>query len=490
MEPSLGDLRLFLISEIEGEDSLPALPVTLIKGDTHGSETDYRDNLPVNMYAVERKLLGADGYMIGYPGLTSLGTGSGIDRGGHYNEKFSDQYRVSGGQLISVAADGATVELGAISGAGQAAMPYSFNTQAVIADGRMWLYDTTAGFREITDADLGNPLDGVWVNGYYFLTDGDFIYHTLLTNESSVDPLQFATAEFMPDPSTGVGKTQDNKVMVFGRYTIEYFADVANPNFAFTRIEERAQKIGIVATHAKCESKGRWFIAGGGKMDSVSVHVLEHGSSQKISTREIDKIIGQYTEPQLSDMRMECRQEDSVTFILIHLPNETLCFNATIAGTLGASVAWSILKTDVAGNAAYRAINGVFDARAARWVYGDKRDASIGLLDNSVSTHYGLISEWILFTPFLDLETASIDEIEIETIPGFTTTTDATVAFSLTFDGVSFGMEHWMDYGDPNEHSQRFLKRRLGYVGDWVGFKFRGASTSRMAFALMTLVYS
>ena len=37
-------------------------PITLIKGDTHGSETDYRDNLPVNRIVVGRKIMGVDGY--------------------------------------------------------------------------------------------------------------------------------------------------------------------------------------------------------------------------------------------------------------------------------------------------------------------------------------------------------------------------------------------------------------------------------------------
>ena len=116
---------------------MPILPVTLIKGDSHGSEVDYRDNLPVNMYAVNREILGAQGYMIEYPGLTSFGTGSGIDRGGLYNERLSNHYRISGTKLISVSSTGVVVELGTISGTKQAAMPYSFTTQAIIVDGRM-----------------------------------------------------------------------------------------------------------------------------------------------------------------------------------------------------------------------------------------------------------------------------------------------------------------------------------------------------------------
>jgi hypothetical protein len=266
---------------------MPQAAVNLIKGDRVDPKTDYRDALPVNMYAVERDILGVSGYMLCYPGLTKVADGSGVDRGANYNDRFSEHYRISGTNLVKVNANNTTDVLGAVPGTLQGAMPYSFNTQAVIADGKMFLYDPTGGFREVTDTDLGNPIDGVWVDGYYFLTDGEFIYHTDITDESSIDPLKFATAEFMPDKSLGVAKTQDNKVIVFGRYSIEYFINQATPQFAFKRVDARAQKIGIVATHAKCELGGKWYITGGRKDESVAVHIVTLGKSQKVSTREV-----------------------------------------------------------------------------------------------------------------------------------------------------------------------------------------------------------
>lgn len=462
------------------------IPVTLIKGDKIDVETDYRDALPVNMYAVQRDILGAKGYMIEYPGISLLALGSGIDRGGVYNERFETQYRVSGTNLIDLTS-GVVTELGTIPGSEQVAMPYSFNTQCIIANGQMFLYSAAGGFVEVTDADLGDPIDCVWIDGYYFLTDGEYIYHTDIDDETSIDPLKFATAEFMPDPSLGLAKTQDNKVIVFGRYTTEYFVDVAQSNFAFQRVETRAQKIGIVATHAKCETGTSFYITGGRKEEAVGVHRLSLGASEKISTREIDKILSAYTEPELADMRMESRKENDTTFVLVHLPGEVLCFNESIAKSLGIQGAWSILKTDIAGDAPYRAINGVFDARTATWIYGDKLGANIGQLDNTINTNYGSNVEWLLYTPFIKLDGASINEIEIETIPGHSNTDDATVAISVTEDGVIYGTEWWALYGEPYNYNTRFYVRRLGAVQDWVGFKFRGASSSRMAFGLMTL---
>lgn len=463
------------------------MKVPLIKGDRVSSKKDYRDALPVNMYAVERDILGGQGYMLCYPGLTKVADGVGIDRGGFYNDRQTNLFRVSGESLIQLNTNETTTNLGTIRGASQASMPYSFNTQAVVVDGNMFLYDTTTGFREVTDSDLGNPIDCVWVDGYYFLTDGEFIYHTDITDESVIDPLKFATAEFMPDKSLGLGLTQDDKVIVFGRYSTEYFVNAGTENFAFQRVESRAQKIGIVATHAKCESGGNWYITGGRREDAVSVHILGVGGSQKVSTREIDKIIKQYTEPQLADIRMECRTEDDVSFILVHLPNETLCFNESIAKSMGKNNAWTILKTDVAGDSQYRAINGVFDARLSRWTYGDKLNGNIGKLDDSIFTHYGETVEWLLYTPFIKLEALSIDELEIETLPGFAGSDDATVAVSLTYDGETYGTEWFQLYGEPNNRSQRFILRRLGYIRDWVGFKFRGATKSRMSFAVLDI---
>lgn len=467
-------------------------PVTLIKGDKIKVETDYGDALPVNMYAVKKEILGAKGYMIEYPGLTKLVDGTGKDRGAHYNERFENQYRVSGTKLISVSAAGVVAELGTVPGEDQARLIdlYSFQTQGVIAAGRFFLYDPVGGFNEVTDPDLGSPIDGVWVNGVYFMTDGEYIFHTDVADETAIDPLKFATAEFMPDPSNGIEKTQDNKVLVFGRYSLEYFRDAANANFAYTRIESRAQKIGIVATHAKCESGGSFYITGGRRNEAVSVHIIGVGRADKVSTREIDKILKEYTEPELADMRMESRMEDDITFILIHLPNEVLCFNESVAKEIGKEYAWSILKSDVNGNDPYRAINGVLDARTSKWVYGDKQDLTIGLLDNDVCTHYDNLAEWILYTPFLKLETFSIDFVELETIPGHTITVDATLAISITYDGFSYGGEYWKEYGDPREYGRRFGVERLGYCADWIGFKFRGASRSRMAFGLAQVEYN
>lgn len=468
---------------------MPETMINLLKGDKAGIETDYRDYLPVNMSAVVRPLFGAQGYMLQQPGLTQYGTGSGIDRGGIWNERQMTLFRLSGDKLISVDSAGNKAELGTISNNDTASFGYSFNTQAVIANGKMFLYSPADGFVEVTDADLGNPIDVVWIDGYYFLTDGEFIYHTDLTDETAIDPLKFSTSAYSPDPTLAVAKTPDNKVMVFNRYSIEYFINAATENFAFQRVPTRSIRAGIVGTHAHAEMLDRHYILGGRKDEDVAVHAVGVGLVVKVSSREVDKLIGAYSESQLSTVVVEARTEDDYAFIIVHLPDETLLFNQKVAESAGIDSAWTILKTDVQGSEPWRAIHGVFDVRKGQWVYGDKQDSTLGILDDTVGTHYGEIAEWIIYTPFMDLESSSIDELDIEIIPGFTTTQDATVGVSLTYDGVTHGKERFIDYGKPSDYNNRFTLRRLGYVRNWVAIKLRGATRSRVAFSRAKIAY-
>lgn len=463
--------------------------ITFIKGDRVGSETDFRDALPVNMTGVIKKMLGADGYMVQYPGLSFHGLGVNVDRGGVWNERLIDHYRVSGDQLVSVSSGGASTPLGTISGLDTVSLPYSFNTQGVVADGRFWLYDPVGGFNEVTDPDLGDPIDCVWIDGYYFFTDGENLYHSDLADETQIDPLKFATAEFSPDPTLGVGKTTDNKAIAFNRYSIEYFSNVANPQFAFTRIPARALKTGIVGTHAKVEIKDQWYVLGGRKNEDISVHVIGTGQSQEVSTREVDKIIAEYTEDELSTSVLEKRMEADYHYLVMHLPNETLVYNVTIGEKYGPEMAWSILKSGVDTDAQWRGKHGVWDPRLARYVYGDKLGETLGILDDTVADHYGEIAEWYLYTPFMELEKLSIDEVKLETVPGFTAVDDASVFLATTYDGLFYSMEAAFDYGGPGEYGKNLRMRRLGYVDDWVSLRLRGASKSRMAFSKATIKY-
>ena len=463
--------------------------VPLIKGDKVDSNTDYKDALPVNMYAVLREILGAKGYMTNFYGISSFGTGSGIDRGGRWVSRkgFEGHYRVSGTKFISVSTSGAETILGDIPGTDQVSIAFSFNNVAVVASGSLFYYNPTDGFRQITDIDAGSPIDIVWVDGLFFLTDGETIYHSDIADENNYLTVDFDNAEFQPDSSLGLGLNEDNEVIVFGELSKENFIFTGKSEFTFVTIPRKTQKIGILGTHCRKEMGGKWYILGRREESAPSFHIVSLGNEQVISTRETDKILATYTDDELSTSTVDAFIDDNVNFVVYHLPNHTLLFNETISEAFGIGSAWVILKSDVIGETPYRGKNFVRDPRIGKWLCGDRQNSNIGELDNTICTHYGDIAEWIMFTPLIKAETLSVNQLELETIPGIAPDNDATVFFSITANGRSYGTEYTMNYGDNNDYDQRFIMHNLGYVRHWIGFKFRGASSARMSFAFLNV---
>lgn len=460
---------------------MPESQITFLKGDKISSNTDYRDALPVNMYAVDRPMFGAQGYMKQEAGLTLHGTTAGISRGGLWNERVKQHYRVEGGSLVKIDKFGNQLVLGNILGADTVSLPYSFDSQVIIANGTFHRYNDQDGLQISADPIATGVIDGVWIDGYYFCTNGEDLFHTLAADEL-VFEAGTRVAEFMPDDSIGVGKTQDDKAIVFGRYTSEYFVNTgASVGFVFQRISGRTVKAGIIGTHCKTELDGKWYILGGRKEESPTIRILSVGQTQKVASKEIDQLIGQYTEDELKTAVLESYSEDGYSFVIVHLPNETLKFNETIVSKVGVDAAWSIIRTGT-GDQPWRGKHGVNDPRLSVWIFGDKYAGQLGILDSSVATQYGEIAEWLLHTPFLYLNKQSLRQFEVEVLPGHTVFDDAVVSVALTFDGVFTGNEWFEMYGEASDYNKRFIIRRLGRAHDWVGITLRGASRSRMAF--------
>ena len=460
-------------------DSIP-----FIKGDKVDNNTDYRDALSVNYYAVLRKIYDEEGYMLNYYGLSHFADGQGISRGKIWvaRESFSGQYRVSGQKLIKVEDDESITILGDIPGTDQASLTYSLNNLAIVANKKLYYYSPTDGFRQITDSTVGEPIDIVWADFRFVLTDGEFLFQSKELNEEEYEPADFVGSDFQPDKIWGVGLNDDNELIAFNELTTEYFVNTGGVNFSYSRIQLKAVKAGIAGTHAKSELADKWYALTRRSNTQYQFSVIQSGSASSITSREIEKVLSKYTGEQLSKTVVEVFTKDSVTWMIAHLPNETIAYNETVAKSYGVDLAWSILKTDVFGDADYRGKDMVYDPRFSKWCIGDKRDNKIGFLDDSVCTHYGEIVEGLLFTSILDMETLSINELKLKTIPGISPSNDATVFISRTDDMRIYSKEHTEQYGVSFDYNKNFTMRNLGYVRSETAFKIRTASRSRMAF--------
>lgn len=465
---------------------MPQMQVPLVRGDEVRPDDDYYDFLPKNFLAIPKEVRGASGYLLAHDGLTRMFTATGADRGGFYNDRLNKHFRVSGNSLITVDSLSAYTNIGAIDGAGQCSMPYSFQSQLVVSGGNVYRY-ASGVLTKLTDADFGRPIDADWIDGYYFFTDGEYLYHTLVNDETQVDPLDYAVAEIMPDKSLGVMRTADNLMMIFGRYSIEYFRNDASTAFAFSRIEQKSMKIGVCGTYCKTELMGDVIILGGRRYESPSFYSIGAGSANPLSSRTVDKVLAEYTESELSTCVLESRVRSRVGYLIARLPRHTLMLNVAMAQEAGAANAWTILSTGVNG-ARWIGANGVFDPNLAQWVYGCNEDGRVFYLDKDTAAQDGDYSECELQTPFLSLDKKRIAQLEINTVPGFVNQ-DTTVFFGVSPDGYIMSSEWVQMYSTPQNYDMRFFVRRVGYFQQKAVLKFRALTKDKLNLSSLVITY-
>ncbi len=469
---------------------MPELNLPMIKGNRQDNY-DYRDNLPVNMTAVIRNIKGDQGYLLTHDGLTEFAQTNGKARGGVFNERFNRHYRVSGDHFESISPTGTVTTIGLTAGDSNVLFANSFNTQAILTDGKLYYWDN-ATLIQVIDADLGIPTDITWFRGIYVMTDGESLFHTDIANEFSISPLKYSSSEFASDKIIAVARNDQNQILAFNRYSTEYFyfdPTVPTGTSVLQVISGKAAKIGIVGVQCKVEIDGAFFILGGRKEESPSIHVLSGGQETTVATREVDKLISKYTETELSTVVLESRVVDRDKFLIVHLPNETLLYNHTVGRAMGVEAAWTYVKTGVDVDEVWRAKFGVFDPRASKWVYGDIKENKLAYLDKQTASQYGEQIENVVYTPIVDLETYSIDVFEIDTIPGYSANIISN-SFSMSFDGVTYGTEYFDQISISKDYNTRYIARRLGYIRDSFNFKFRFVSKDKMAFSGLKVDYS
>ena len=461
---------------------MPKLQLPLLKGDNQ-INLDYQDLLPVNMMPVVRNVKGDQGYLLTVDGLRELTKTNGKARGGYYNEKFKKHFRVSGDKLESINTDGTVEVVGVIPGSGICKFAASFNTQAILADGRLFLYDN-ATLREVTDPDLGFPNDITWFRGVYVLTDGSTIFQTDITNEYSISPLKFVTSEYSNDPTIAVKQTQNNQIIAFNRTSIEFF--FFNPNAdvdasVLQPVQGKSVRIGIAGTNCVTEMDGSYFCIGSRESEQFKVYATGGaGQVNQVSTRFINQILENKTQSQLAKAYVESRYNDNQHVMIIHLDDCTLAYNHSVAKQAGIDNAWGILKSGVE-NDIYRAKFGVFDPRINKWTYGDIHENKLGYLVSDKASQYDDDVECICYTPLNYLDgNIVLQNIELQNIPGYTDH-DTTLFYSFSDEGVIYGQESMYNISKSLKYKNRIKIRNGGLFVGLMGLRLRFVTKSKQA---------
>lgn len=454
------------------------MQIPIISGIYTDSKADYRIAYPKNMKPVIKETGISAGYLRPVDGLRELGQGPGRSRGAiNWN---GEHYRVMGSKLCRVERNGTVVELGDVGDDGeQVTLTYSFERLAVASNGNLF-YLTNNVLEQVTDVNLGNVLDLVWIDGYFMTTDGEFLIVTELNDPFTVSPLDYTSSEIDPDPVVALVK-QRNEIYAVNRYTIEVFDNLGGANFPFGRIEGAQVQRGAFGTHCAIAYENGIAFLGSGIGESPGVFIAGNGSSQKISTREIDDTLAEYTEAQLSKVVLEVVNDRSNALLWIRLPNQTLVFDVTSSGTAGKPV-WYVMTSGE--GKPYRGIDVIWCHD--NWQVGDLESFAVGVTDDTISTHFGTTVEWEFSTMIIYGEGfgAVFHSLELVGLPGRVAfEEDAYITTSYTLDGRTWSQERPLYIGQRGDRNRRLVWRRQGKMRNYRIQRFRGDSKAYLAIA-------
>jgi len=452
--------------------------IPIIRGVYTDMKGDVRLKFPVNMMPIIESSGVSESYLKPAYGIKKQFTGLGKDRGGINWE--DSMYRVSGNSLVKINANEVFSIIGNVTNdLSTVKMDYSFDRLAVVSTGNLYYYDGI-DFSQVTDEDLGNVIDIVWIDGYFMLTDGKYIIVTDISDPFSINPLKYGSSEVDPDPIYALKKLR-NEVYVCNRYTIEIFDNVGGSGFPFQRIDGAQIHKGVVGTDAVCVFRDFIAFVGSGRNEAPSVYIAQNAVAQRISNSEIDKNLQSLSEDELSKIKIETVFYNNQDLLIIHLPSITYVYDGIASQILKAPI-WFVLSSSIDGKAIYKGINFVFFNQ--KYFCGNIDTGDIGFLDKKDLSHFGEIVGWEFSTAIIYNENkgAIINSLELVSLTGRNDlNTDSTIWSSYSNDGMSWSQRKPLRIDSFGNTSRRLVWRRQGYMRRMRIQRFNGTSDAKLS---------
>lgn len=455
------------------------MQVNILSGIYSSADADYRTKYPRNMVPIPLAQGISSGYLRPADGIKLFGVGPGIDRGAiKWN---GSMYRVMGSSLVRIDADGSSTTLGDVGAGGQVRLDYSFDVLAIASAGSLYYWDGST-LAKVIDADLGLVVDMMWIAGYFMTTDGTNVVVTELTDRMAVNPLKYGSSEADPDRVVTIRKRK-NEAYILNRYTVEVQDNVGGNNYPFQTVPGALTERGCIGRDACSIFLGSIAFVGSARNEAPAVWLMQGGETLKLSTREIDLILRDYTEDQLSGVVMEARADKAQQLLLIHLPDQTLVYDGAASLVVNQPI-WHVATSSVVDLGTYRARNMVWCYD--KWLAGDPTSSNIGELVSDVSSHYGAVNGWDFGTQVLynGSNGAIVHEVELVGLTGRAALgINPTIWTSYSLDGVTWSQEKSISGGKQGDRTKRLQWRTQGDMENVRTQRFRGTSDFHGSFA-------
>jgi hypothetical protein len=229
-------------------------------------------------------------------------------------------YAVAGGRFYKIDSDWNYVDKGAVLGSSPVNMVDN-GTQLFIAAGAYgYIYNAnTDVFAEITDPDFAGAVGVGFLDGYFVFNEPNSqkFWVTSLYDGTSVDPLDFASAEGSPDDLVTL-IVDHREVWLFGQTSVEVWYNAGLPDFPLARIQGAFNEIGCQAPYSVAKLDNALFWLGKDARGNGVVYRSKGYTGERVSTHAVEWQIQQYTT--LADAVAYTYQQDGHAFYVLNFP--------------------------------------------------------------------------------------------------------------------------------------------------------------------------
>ncbi|CAI0690491.1 packaged DNA stabilization protein [Serratia entomophila] len=322
---------------------------------------------------------------------------------------------------------------------------------------------------EYAQYDIGYVRDVCRNRGrYIWVKDGTNTFGvTDLEDESHPDQFRpFYSAESQPDGVLGIAAWRDF-VVAFGSTSIEYFSLTGAPDATspiYVAQPSLMVNKGIAGTYCKCPFGDSFAILSHPAGGAPSIYIINSGQASPIATSTVERLLREYTADELATAVLESVRFDAHELLIVHLPRNVLCFDASSTDN---GPQWAALNT---GSAPHGGVDYLFEGNVL--TAGDKNAGRVGELRFNTAEQYGQSMEHILFTPMFKADNARVFDFVLEAATGVAQHAEQ-LFLSATTDGVIYGREQLIPWAAPFVYDHRVLWKRIGRVRKNIGFRIR-----------------
>jgi hypothetical protein len=299
-----------------------------------------------------------------------------------------------------------------------------------------------------------------------------------------VNPLKYGSSEADPDPIKAILKLR-NEIYALNRHTIEVFDNVGTANFPFQRISGAQIQKGTVGTFACCVFMDAIAFIGGGRNEAPAIYLGANGNAQKISTREIEEVLQEYTEAELSISYIEEKIDRAHQHLIVHLPRHTFVFDGAASTVLSMPV-WFMLSSTVVDENIWNATECIWCYD--RWNVAHPTTTQFGYLVDNISTHWGETIGWEFGTLIVYNagNGALFHDMELVSLTGSTAFgVDPTIWTQYSVDGITWSVEKGISAGTIGQRNKRLVWFQQGNMRNMRMQRFRGTSDAHVAVAAL-----